>query len=303
MPLAPTESIEAELIVGREYAAGRQCQAFACFHFLFPGRFLVSDAPAMSSRPVLEVDRLGKRYPPPSFRRPWLRGRSKVGREALRDVTFQAGAGEVVALIGPNGAGKSTLLRILAGLLLPSEGSARVGHLDVVRDRPGSRAMVGLALGEDRGLSPRLTVRQNLEFFSALYGLGSQEAALRIDELAQRMEASALLSRPVRTLSTGEKARAVLIRVQLHRPKLLLLDELTRSLDPGAAVRLRSQIVAEAAVQGAAVLFASHDLMEVQSIASRVLLLAGGRTAAWGSYEEVQPLAAAVFAQTSERAA
>ncbi|HYR54704.1 MAG TPA: ABC transporter ATP-binding protein [Myxococcaceae bacterium] len=256
----------------------------------------------MSLSPVLEVDRLGKRYPP-GFGRPWRRGPSRVGREALRDVTFRAGAGEVVALIGPNGAGKSTLLRILAGLLLPSEGSARVGQLDVVRDRPGSRAMVGLALGEDRGLSPRLTVRQNLEFFSALYGLGSREAATRIEELAQRMEASALLNRSVRTLSTGEKARAVLIRVQLHRPKLLLLDELTRSLDPGAAVRVRSQIVAEAAGQGAAVLFASHDLMEVQSIASRVLLLAEGRAAAWGSYEEVKPVAAAVFAQTPERAA
>jgi ABC-2 type transport system ATP-binding protein len=257
----------------------------------------------MSSRWVLEVDRLGKRYPKPIFGRPWQLRPPVLEREALRNVTFQAAAGEVVALIGPNGAGKSTLLRILAGLLLPSEGRARVAQLDVVADRPRSRAVVALALSDDRGLSPRLTVRENLEFFAALYAMRSRDAAERIRSLAERLEASALLDRPVRTLSTGEKARAILVRVLLHRPKLVLVDELTRSLDPGAAVRIRRQLLADAAGQGATVLFASHDLSEVQSIASRVLLLAHGRAAAWGRYEEVQPVANEVFAETTERAA
>src|SRR5262249_3244031 len=153
----------------------------------------------------------------------------QLGREALRAVTFQARAGEVLALIGPNGAGKSTLLRILAGLLLPSEGRALIAQLDVVADRPRSRSLVGLALSDDRGLSPRLTVRGNLEFFAALYGVARSESTARIRELAERMEASALMDRPVRTLSTGEKARCVLIRALLHRPQLLLLDELTRA--------------------------------------------------------------------------
>jgi len=256
----------------------------------------------MSSSPVLEVDDLSKRYPPPLFARPWPRSRT-LGREALREVTFQADAGEVLALIGPNGAGKSTLMRILAGLLLPSQGTARVVQLDVVADRPRSRAVVGVALGDDRGLSPRLSVQDNLKFFAALYGLRPSDAESRIRDLAERMEACALLNRPVRTLSTGEKARAVLVRALLHRPKLLLVDELTRSLDPGAAVRVRRQILADAAGQGAAVLFASHDLVEVQSIASRVLLLAHGRVAACGRYQEVQSAASAVFAQTEERAA
>jgi len=112
-----------------------------------------------------------------------------------------------------------------------------------------------------------------------------------------------LLNRPVRTLSTGERARAVLIRALLHRPKLLLVDELTRSLDPGAAVRIRRQLVADATAQGAAVLFASHDLAEVESIASRVLLLSAGQAAAWGRYEEIRSVAGAVFAQTRENAA
>jgi ABC-2 type transport system ATP-binding protein len=257
----------------------------------------------MGMRPVLEVDRLSKRYPSTSIAPRWFRPPPPPPREALRNVSFEAGAGEVVALIGPNGAGKSTLLRILAGLLLPSAGSARIAQLDVVADRPRSRSLVGLALSDDRGLSPRLTVRHNLEFFAALYGVRSRESAARIEHLAERMEASALLNRPVRTLSTGEKARAVLIRALLHRPQLLLLDELTRSLDPGAAVRLRAQVVADAARQGAAVLFASHDLSEVASTASRVLLLSGGEIAGWGSYNEVKSAAAAVFAQAPELAA
>src|SRR5262249_28534492 len=84
-------------------------------------------------------------------------GATRPPRGALRGETFGVGAGELTALIGPNGAGKSTLLRILAGLLLPSEGTARVAQLDVVRDRPRSRQAIGTALSEDRGLSPRLT--------------------------------------------------------------------------------------------------------------------------------------------------
>ena len=257
----------------------------------------------MSARPVLEVERLTKRYPPPLWSARWLSASPSLGPEALRDLTFQAEAGEVIALIGPNGAGKSTLLRILAGLLLPSAGLAQVAQLDVVRDRPRSRAVVGLALSDDRGLSPRLTVEENLRFFGALYGLSPAHANERMRELGERLEASALFHRPVRTLSTGERARAVLIRVLLHRPKLVLVDELTRSLDPGAAVRIRGELLADTAAHGAAVLFASHDLAEVESIASRVLLLAHGRPLAWGRYEEVRGIAGRVFAQTGERAA
>jgi ABC-type multidrug transport system ATPase subunit len=100
----------------------------------------------------------------------------------------------------------------------------------------------------------------------------------------------------VRTLSTGEKARVVLTRALLHRPRVLLLDEVTRSLDPGAARRLRTRLLSDVAARGAAVLFASHDLAEVEAVAHRVLLLDGGRIAAAGPFSEVRPTAEAVFA-------
>ena len=243
----------------------------------------------------ISVSNLTKTYPAPLRPLAWVRGQREAPRQALVDVSFELPAGERLALIGPNGAGKSTLLRILAGLLSPSLGSARVAGLDVVQDRPRSRQAVGAAFGEDRGLSPRLTVRQNLRFFAALFGLPPGQVDPRIDALGARLEATALLGREVRTLSTGERARAVLARTLLHSPRVLLLDELTRALDPGAALRLREQIRVEAEGQGVSVLFASHDLAEVESLASRVVLLSRGRVEACGTFAEVKVRAEQVF--------
>ncbi len=251
----------------------------------------------MSPLPEVEVTDLWKSYPRP----PWHLGAVRSpAHQALRGVSFDVLPGEVVALIGPNGAGKSTLLRILSGLLLPSRGRALVSQLDVVKDRPQARRSVGATLSDDRGLSPRLTVRQNLQFFSALYGLSRSDMKTRIEDLSHRFEATDLLDRDVRTLSTGERARAILIRLLLHRPRAVLMDEITRFLDPGAAQRLRKQILQEVAGRGAAVLFASHDLNEVEAVASRVLLLSGGQTAAFGPFSEVRRLADRVFATAPE---
>jgi ABC-2 type transport system ATP-binding protein len=242
------------------------------------------------SAPAALAERLVKDYP----KAPWPLRRG--GRRALSGIGFSLRPGEVVGLIGPNGAGKSTLLRILAGLLLPTEGRAEVNGRDVVRDRPHSRAEVGLAIGEDKGLSPRLSVRENLRFFAALYGLARATGEARIIELAEAFEAGALLEREVRTLSGGERARVALARAMLHRPKLLLLDEVTRPLDPGAAKRLRQVIARTAGADGTCVLFSSHDLAEVEAIAGRVLLLDHGALVADGPFAAVRAEADRVFA-------
>lgn len=249
---------------------------------------------------LVEVRDLAKTYPPPLDPLAWARGKLPRPHQALRGLSFDIREGEVVGLIGPNGAGKSTLLRILAGLLLPTRGAALVDGRDVVQDRPRSRASVGAALSEDRGLSPRLTARENLRFFAALFRMTAADSAARIEELAQRFEAVRLLDRAVRTLSTGEKARVVLVRALLHRPRVVLLDELTRALDPGSASRLRQQIVQDVAGRGAGVLFASHDLGEVEALSSRVVLLEAGACAAFGPYPEVKARAEQAFAAKAE---
>jgi ABC-2 type transport system ATP-binding protein len=245
--------------------------------------------------PALSVEQLSKTYPETELAFLSFVTRKSGVRLALADVSFEIGDGEVVGLIGPNGAGKSTLIRILAGVLLPSSGSARLGSDSLVRDRSQVRQMIGIAINEDRGLSPRLTLEENLRFFGALYGMRLGEVLQRIKELEGPLEVRNLLARRIQTLSSGERARATLLRAYLHRPKLVLLDELTRSLDPGAAPRIGEWIISEAKQRGTAVLFASHDRVEVQSMASRVLLMSEGRALAFGPYRVVEPVATQVF--------
>ncbi len=199
-------------------------------------------------------------------------------------------------MLGPNGAGKTTLTRLFAALLLPDGGRVEVGGIDVSREPRHARRQIGLALGEDRGLQMRLSGRENLRFFATLYGLGSNEIAARIRELAERLELGEVLDRPVRTYSSGERSRVALARALLHRPKVLLLDEVTRALDPGAASRIRTLIRRELVErEQAAVLLTSHDLAEVQACCDRVVLLEGGRIRAEGSYAQVEPAIREVF--------
>lgn len=233
----------------------------------------------MGSPPEIETHSLGKTYL----------------RPALREVTFEVKSGEIVTLIGPNGAGKSSLMRILAGLLLPSTGRARVGQCDVVKDRPRSRRQVGVALSNDRGLSSRLSVRDNLIFFGALYGLPGRQTLQRIHQLAIPFESEKLLSKPVRTLSSGEKARIVLIRAMLHRPRVLLLDEVTQSLDPGTAARIRLELLRQVEQDGTAVLLATHDLVEAKLLGKRTLLLNHGSVEAFGNYLSIESTVTAAF--------
>ena len=237
----------------------------------------------VGSRFSVEVVGLSKRFPR------W-RGQPK---DALRGVSFSLREGEVLAVIGPNGSGKSTLLRILSGLLLPTTGGARVAGKDVVADRPKSRAAIGFAAADDRGLSPRLSIRENVRFFGALHGLTGKQTRERTAELAERLECTEWLDRPVRTLSSGERARGALIRALIHQPKVLLVDELTRSLDPGAGSRIRAWLRS----QSLSVVMASHDLTEVETTAHRVVLLDKGAIAAQGTWNEVRDAAQAVYAR------
>lgn len=242
---------------------------------------------------ALLVKHLSKAYPLGSWTAPFRN--SPHERQALVDISFDIGEGEVVGLIGPNSAGKSTLIRILAGILLPSSGSARLGADSLVRDRSDVRKLVGIGVTDDRGLSPRLTLEENLRFFGSLYGMSGNQVLQRMNELEGPLEVGRLRQRRIQTLSSGERARATLMRLYLHHPKLVLLDELTRSLDPGVAPRIRKWISTDSARQGTAVLFASHDLAEVRSTATRVLLLSEGRVAAFAPYPLVEPTAERVF--------
>jgi ABC-2 type transport system ATP-binding protein len=234
---------------------------------------------------ALIIEDLVKYFPvPQTGARAFLNPFAPLTHPALLGVSFRVGAGEVTALIGANGSGKSTLLRIVATLLVPTRGSARVSGYDVEREGPQVRAQLGFHSASDGGFYDRLTARENLQFFAAMNNLFDADAAQRLEELSELMGMGGFIDSQVRTLSTGQVHRLGLARAMIHRPCVLVLDEPTRSLDPIAAAEfrrfLKSQVVER---QGTTILFASHTLAEVEQLADRVVLLDKGKMLACDS--------------------
>jgi ABC-2 type transport system ATP-binding protein len=191
-------------------------------------------------------------------------------RIAVEDATFEIERGEIFALLGPNGAGKTTTLRMLAGLIEPSDGEVLLnGH----RVEPGNaerlRARVGF-LTEAPGLWDRLTVRENLLTYARLHGLLSPEQAveqsLTVFGIADRANDHAAL------LSKGLKQRVALARTLLHNPDIVLLDEPTSGLDPESARDVR-EMIPKLRAENRAVVLSTHNLDEVERVATRVAVL------------------------------
>lgn len=190
--------------------------------------------------------------------------------------------GEAVALLGANGAGKTTLLRILATLLLPTRGTASLAGHDTARESAAVRRQIGYHAGSDLGFYARLTGRQNLLFFGRLNHLSDEFCAPRIEALSERFGLRHTLDRQARALSSGTIQRLSLLRALLHQPKVLLLDEPTRSLDAIAAADFRQFLKTEAlARNGASLLFASHTMPEIELLADRVAILEDGKLLAF----------------------
>jgi ABC-2 type transport system ATP-binding protein len=197
--------------------------------------------------------------------------------KALDRVSFEVEPGEVVALLGPNGAGKSTLLRILGTTIIPDAGSATIAGHDVVAEPMAARRALGLMLGDERSHYWRLSGRRNLLFFAALAGLRRREALSRVAQLLDAVGLAEAADRRVLGYSSGMRARLSLARSLLSEPPVLLLDEPTRNLDPLAGSGFRETTAQLAAEHGTGILFATHDLHEAAAIATRVLVLSGGR--------------------------
>jgi ABC-2 type transport system ATP-binding protein len=193
---------------------------------------------------------------------------------AVDDVSFEIARGSITGLLGGNGAGKTTTIAMIMGLVLPSSGSVRVlGHA-----MPGEAAQV---LGRMNFESPyvdmpmRLTVRQNLIVFGKLYAVPDLRA--RIDELAADLDLGAFLDRPNGKLSAGQKTRVALAKALINRPDLLLLDEPTASLDPDTADWVRQRLETYRRDHGATILLASHNMLEVERLCDRVIIMKRGR--------------------------
>ena len=201
-------------------------------------------------------------------------GKSFGGRPACREVTFSVERGEVFGLLGPNGAGKTTTLRMLAGLLAPDAGRARVAGCEISAGRapgPELRARVGL-LTEAPGFYDRLTARENLVHFARLQR--APEPERRSDALLDRFGLAGHADRLFAELSRGMKQKLAIARALVHEPEVVLLDEPTVGLDPEATREVRS-LVAELAAEHATIVLCTHHLEEVERLCSRAAFIAG----------------------------
>ncbi|WFO74672.1 ABC transporter ATP-binding protein [Desulfurococcaceae archaeon MEX13E-LK6-19] len=209
--------------------------------------------------------------------------------EALRGISFKIKHGEVVGLLGPNGAGKTTTVKIIATLLLPDEGEAYVEGFSVVKEPNEVRKRIGLLLSVEKGFYGKLTGRENLEYFGALYGLGGRELKERINYLMKLLELDKLGAedRLYEEYSLGMKARLGLARALLKDPPVLLLDEPTLGLDPPSARKIR-ELVKKMAREGKAILYTTHNMFEAEIVCDRILLINKGVIVAEGSPEELK---------------
>ncbi|MGB9717204.1 MAG: ABC transporter ATP-binding protein [Thermoproteota archaeon] len=209
---------------------------------------------------------------------------------ALQGVSFSVKEGEIVCLLGPNGAGKTTLVKILSTLLFPDEGQAWVAGYDVVSQADKVRRIIGYA-GQDSERSAffRLTARENLIFFAtAFHGLRKPEANERIEEMAREFDFKDCLDQYFIALSGGQKQTFVIMRSLITQPRIVFMDEPSKSLDPLTASKVRKYLKDYAKARGAAIIVTTHNMREAEEIGDRVVMMNKGKIIFDGTPEEMR---------------
>jgi ABC-2 type transport system ATP-binding protein len=202
---------------------------------------------------------------------------------AVRDVSFDVGAGEILGLVGPNGAGKTTTLRCLAGIIAPSSGTVEIAGHDIQKDPlPAKRALAFIP--DEPHLFDYLSVDEHLRFIARLYGVGDVET--RIGPLLDELELGDKRRSLPGELSRGMRQKLAIACGLLHDPSVLVLDEPLTGLDPAGMRRMRATVTQRAA-QGTSVILSSHLLNLVEELCTKLLVLRQGRAVAYGTISEI----------------
>jgi len=222
-------------------------------------------------------------------KKPWPFGKREPKSifTAVDGVNLQIERGEIFGLLGPNGAGKSTTIRMLCTLLEPTSGTACVDGFDVVKQANDVRRSLGTVLAGERSIYWKLTGRENLEYFAALYHIPPAIARKRVDELIDRMELKDRANELVEKYSTGMRQRVAISKALLARPPILLLDEPTLGLDPQAARNLR-ELILQLKGEGHTILLTTHYMEEADQLSDRIGIIDTGKIIALDTPEHLK---------------
>jgi ABC-2 type transport system ATP-binding protein len=210
--------------------------------------------------------------------------------EALRGITFQVEKGEITGLLGPNGAGKTTTIKCILGLVKPTEGEIVVEDKDVVRYPKWAARNISAVLEGNRNIFWRMTVYENLKFFSMLQGIPVRWAKGRIEELIEKFGLQEKRNTQARHLSRGMQQKLAVAAAFVKDTPVLLLDEPTLGLDVEASYELREMIKDFAKEEGKTVLLTSHDMGVVEDLCKRVIIINQGRIVADDTVENLKSL-------------
>jgi ABC-2 type transport system ATP-binding protein len=219
--------------------------------------------------PILQVDGLTKRF---------------QAKLAVDQLSFSLRSGSIIGLLGGNGAGKTTTLSMLLGLLEPTSGTIQMFGHDFVSNRHATLHRMNFC-SPYVDLPQRLTVSENLRVFARLYGV--KNAADTIAGLAHDFRLLELMDQPIRRLSSGQKTRVSLAKALINSPDFLMLDEPTASLSPDVSQWIRHRLTDYRDRTGATILFASHDMREVEQLCDQVMMMSQGKLIEQGSPEEL----------------
>jgi ABC-2 type transport system ATP-binding protein len=213
--------------------------------------------------------------------------RTRTEVRAVRDLSLQIGAGEMVGYIGPNGAGKSTTIKMLTGILVPTSGHLRVAGLEPSRQRTELARQIGVVFGQRTTLWWDLPLRDSFELLQKIYRVEPERHRRTLAEYVELLDLGDLLDTPVRQLSLGQRMRGDITAALLHEPEILYLDEPTIGLDVVSKGRLREFLRTLNAERGTTLLLTTHDLQDIEALCDRVVVIDHGTAVFDGPLSEL----------------